>query len=221
VRYFNVRRNDEGRPLPEAPIINRVDWMRQPFLAEVRRRDSTVAEEWPAEPPPMARLLEGIVDARAARQPASGSSSHEQAVADGLTEMRKELAELCHLRICLGGKVTGYSGRKPGIVEEAWLTLTRERPVLASTVFGGASRVVVCGLSNFNVPIPQSWSALRFDPEKEAKDIQQAAERVEVAPLDVEERWRLWTSTSVEVCLDLCLRGAVRWWASVSGQSPT
>src|SRR5712691_9104568 len=145
VRYFNVRRNDEGRPLPEAPIINRVDWMRQPFLAEVRRRDSTVAEEWPAEPPPMARLLEGIVDARAARQPASGSSSHEQAVADGLTEMRKELAELCHLRICLGGKVTGYSGRKPGIVEEAWLTLTRERPVLASTVFGGASRVVVCG----------------------------------------------------------------------------
>ncbi len=221
VRYFNVRRNDEGRPLSEAPIINRVEWTRQPFLAEVRRRDPGVAEEWPAEPPPMARLLEGIVDARAARQPASSSSSHEQAVADGLTEMRKELAELCHLRICLGGKVTGYSGRKPGIVEEAWLTLERGRPVLASTVFGGASRVVVCGLSNFDVPLPHWPSALRFDPETEAKDIQQAAERVEVAPLEPEERWRLWTSTSVEVCLDLCLRGAVRWWANVSGQSPT
>jgi len=221
VRYFKVRRDDEGRPLSEAPIINRVEWMRQPFLAEVQRRDPVAAEEWPVEPPPMARLLEGIVDARAARQPVSGSSSHEQAVADGLTEMRKELAELCDLRICLGGKVSGYSGRKPGIVEEAWLTLERARPVLASTVFGGASRVVVCGLSNFNVPIPQSWPALNFDPQKEAKDIQQAAERVEVAPLEPEERWRLWTSTSVEVCLDLCLRGAVRWWASVGGQRPT
>jgi len=169
----------------------------------------------------MARLLEGIVDARAARQPANSGSSQEQAIAHALTEMRKELAELCDLRICLGGKLTGYSGRKPGIVEEAGLTLERGRPVLASTVFGGASRIVVCGLSNFNVPIPQSWPALRFDAEKEAKGIQQAAERVQVAPLKAEERWRLWTSTSVELCLDLCLRGAVRWWGMVTGQGPT
>jgi hypothetical protein len=218
VRYFRVRRDAEGRPLSKAPIINRVEWMRQPFLAEVQRRDPGVSELSAAQSPPIARLLEGIVDARAARQSPSSSSSPEQAIADGLTEMRKELAELCHLRICLGGKVVGYSGRIPGIVEEACLTLERGRPVLASTVFGGASRVVVCGLSNFNVPIPQSWSALRFDPGKEAKDIQRAAEQVEVAPLDAAERERLWTSTSIEVCLDLCLRGAVRWWNMVDRQ---
>lgn len=220
VRYFKVRRDNEGRPLSQAPIINRVEWTRRPFLAELRRHDPAAANELPSERLPMAHLLEGIVDVRAARQPTTSSSSPEQPVADGLTEMRKELAELCHLRICLGGKVTGYSGRKPGIVEEALLTLERGRPVLASTVFGGASRVVVCGLSNFDVPIPHLWPTLGFDPQEEAKDIKQAAEQVEVAPLDKEERWRLWTSTSVEVCLDLCLRGAVRWWGMVNPQSP-
>ncbi|MFH7813320.1 hypothetical protein ACH0C8_15525, partial [Acetobacter lovaniensis] len=96
-------------PIGEAPIINRVEYMRQPFLAEEQRRDPAAEQDWVMETPPMARLLEGIVDARSARKPETISSSHEEAVADGLTEMRKELAELCDVRICLGGKIDGYS----------------------------------------------------------------------------------------------------------------
>jgi hypothetical protein len=212
VRYFNLRRDEKGEPLGEPPIINRVEWTREPFLWQERRVPPSLATEHPPPVSPMARLLEGIVEAKRAPQPATGSNEP----ADTLTAMREELAGLCHLRICLGGKLTGYSGRKPGIIEEAQLTLARGRPVLASNIFGGAARVVVCGLSEFEVgPLPDP-PGLTLDLTTEANAIAAAAKQHKEQPLKPPELERLWKSTSVEECVDLCVCGAVRWWRIVS-----
>ncbi len=43
-------------------------------------------------------------------------------------------------RICLGGKIQGYEGKEPGIMEEARLALNNNKPLYLIGGFGGATR---------------------------------------------------------------------------------
>lgn len=43
-------------------------------------------------------------------------------------------------RICLGGKLEGYEGKEPGIVEEARFALEFNKPLYLLGGFGGAAR---------------------------------------------------------------------------------
>ncbi|MBF0135450.1 MAG: hypothetical protein H7833_11260 [Magnetococcus sp. DMHC-1] len=56
-----------------------------------------------------------------------------------LTAMRQEMHRTCQARILLGGKLTGYSGRCPGILEEAWLALQAGIPLFVLGGFGGCT----------------------------------------------------------------------------------
>jgi hypothetical protein len=49
----------------------------------------------------------------------------------------------CHARILLGGKVTGYKGRYPGVAEEAKLAIAKGVPVFLAGGFGGCTRDVI------------------------------------------------------------------------------
>lgn len=72
--------------------------------------------------------------------------------AEGLTLMRREITALSHARLVIGGKLSGFSGIVPGVVEEAWLSLTQKQPLFLVGGFGGATRAVsdhlleACGL---------------------------------------------------------------------------
>ncbi|MEP2705024.1 MAG: hypothetical protein ABJQ71_13660 [Roseibium sp.] len=59
--------------------------------------------------------------------------------ARSLSHMRLAMTQACDARICLGGKVAGYSGCAAGIVEEAYLALQHGQPLFISSIFGGAS----------------------------------------------------------------------------------
>lgn len=69
--------------------------------------------------------------------------------------MRRTMAEETLLRVVASGKVAGYQGRMPGIVEEALLHVGANRLVVPLGAFGGAARGVAIALGllleNFGV----------------------------------------------------------------------
>ncbi len=60
----------------------------------------------------------------------------------GLTHLRRRLTAECQARICLGGKEHTFSGRYPGILEEALLALEAGLPLYLIGIFGGAAKSV-------------------------------------------------------------------------------
>ncbi|CAM3053959.1 TIR domain-containing protein [Paenibacillus sediminis] len=63
--------------------------------------------------------------------------------AKSLSEMRRIMDHHIDARIILGGKITGFKGSYPGIVEEAYLALKSKRPVYLIGSMGGASKVII------------------------------------------------------------------------------
>jgi SLOG-like protein len=63
--------------------------------------------------------------------------------ARGLTFLRHRLNDACHARFCLGGRSSGYAGRYPGVIEEAFLAVIHTKPLYLAGFLGGASEQVV------------------------------------------------------------------------------
>jgi hypothetical protein len=77
---------------------------------------------------------------------AADSPARRYAWARGMTAMREAQAMRVQARVILGGK-TGptpkwYSGRIPGVIEEAWVSLKAAQPLYVIGAFGGAANVV-------------------------------------------------------------------------------
>ena len=68
-----------------------------------------------------------------------------------LTKMRIEMENSAHARIVVGGKMSGYSGSMPGIIEEFKIALNQKHPIYVVGGFGGASRYVADVLSGGKV----------------------------------------------------------------------
>jgi hypothetical protein len=62
--------------------------------------------------------------------------------------MRKQMARDCDARIVLGGRLIGYGGRYPGIVEEVFESIRLRRPVYIVGGFGGAARATFDVITN-------------------------------------------------------------------------
>ena len=60
--------------------------------------------------------------------------------AEGLTAMRLVMGKATRARIVLGGRVSGYKGRMPGVAEETLLSLRSHQPVFLLGGFGGCTR---------------------------------------------------------------------------------
>jgi hypothetical protein len=56
--------------------------------------------------------------------------------------MRQRMTNDCAARIVMGGKMEGYSGIFPGIIEEAWRSLQEKKPLYLLGGFGGAARAL-------------------------------------------------------------------------------
>ena len=56
-----------------------------------------------------------------------------------LSEMRKAMIESCDIRISAGGRLTGYKGWMPGVLEEIAIAVQLAKPVFLIGGFGGLS----------------------------------------------------------------------------------
>jgi len=66
--------------------------------------------------------------------------------ARSLTAMRVEMNQRTHARVLLGGQVTGFKGKYPGLFEEALLTMRSGKPLYLVGGFGGCTRSIVDAL---------------------------------------------------------------------------
>jgi hypothetical protein len=65
-----------------------------------------------------------------------------------LTQLRLELTQRSDGRICIGGRMSGYQGRFPGVVEEAAMSVASRKPLYLVGLLGGATaRLIstICG----------------------------------------------------------------------------
>lgn len=125
----------ENEPL----LRNLIPWPDSPYLSgpELEQLSSTLRVESAGLP----RELEPI-EAEARRADPS-SALYRYLRARGLTFLRRQLNDICRVRFCIGGRRSGYAGRYPGVIEEAYLAVTNNKPLYLAGVLGGATNQVV------------------------------------------------------------------------------
>jgi SLOG cluster2 len=106
------------------------------LTASGRAELKKVAQFFPVGPPEDLR-----VDQQSYLEPASPESSYVWARC--LTRMREMINDHVNARLLLGGKVTGYQGKYPGLAEEAFLAIKRGIPVYLLGGFGGCTRAII------------------------------------------------------------------------------
>lgn len=77
---------------------------------------------------------------------APDSPEHQYFWARSLTAMRLEMVQATTARLLLGGRLTGYKGKYPGLIEEAYLTMQASKPLFLIGGFGGCPKAVIDAL---------------------------------------------------------------------------
>lgn len=91
--------------------------------------------------------------------------------AAALTAMRRRVTSECDCRIVLGGQVSGFMGRMPGVAEEALLALEAGQPLFVVGAFGGCAADILQSLELSHEPTQRRarWAGQeafkRYGPE--------------------------------------------------------
>jgi hypothetical protein len=80
------------------------------------------------------------------------SPEQKFAAAVSILEMRKAMAENEDARILMGGKLQGYSGFFPGLLEEAWRTMKAKKPLYLMAAWGGCAGAIAEMLIDKTIP---------------------------------------------------------------------
>lgn len=130
--------------------------------------------------------------------------------AAALTDMRQRIIADAHALICLGGKVEGYSGRYPGILEEIALSLRMGRPVYLLGGFGGATgdaaRAVV-GVSPVDPDARSLKEGYRPDYPEVIGAIRKFQGNLPANGLSLEENRALAMAVDIQIIIPLLIRG--------------
>lgn len=76
------------------------------------------------------------------REIGSDTAERRYAWARGLTAMRQSVTQQSKARLVLGGKLKGFSGLVPGVIEESWISMKSRQALFLAGGFGGAARAV-------------------------------------------------------------------------------
>lgn len=125
----------EAQPL----LKNLLPWPDKPHLSEqdLEQLSPTLRVESAGLP----RELQAFDEQ--ARRTEPNSPLYRYIRARGLTFLRHRLNVDCHVRLCLGGRRSGFAGRYPGVIEEALLAVTGAKPLYLASFLGGATEQVV------------------------------------------------------------------------------
>jgi hypothetical protein len=147
-KFAMVYRNQTSAP--EKPlIINYLAAPDQPSLSAAEARDlaaiirvETIA--WgDRQNEFFSKLGTNMGDSIKSFLPLRGGVKSEDTRPRNLFAMRHLMSLDCDARIVIGGQIARYQGFGPGIIEELFLALCFQTPVLLSTALGGASAAVI------------------------------------------------------------------------------
>jgi len=145
-----------------------------------------------------------------------------------LTLMREQSIEQSCVRICAGGRLAGYQGKMPGVLEEIVIALEKKKPIFLLGAFGGVVGEVCKTTTSGDVsePLTECWqikhNAGYNDLQKKAKQERKNADYEEIkktltnisittlassSGLSSKEYQRLMESPFVDECVHLILKG--------------
>lgn len=145
-----------------------------------------------------------------------------------LTEMREQSIASSTVRVCAGGKLSGYKGKMPGVLEEIVLSLHLQKPTFLLGAFGGVVGNVCSVLLKKDVPesLTEEWqlthNAGYFDVQAIAKahknecDYSAVVDKLQKlnisdmasrCGLSEEEYVKVMCSPFIDECLHLILKG--------------
>ena len=123
--------------------------------------------------------------------------------AEGLMSMRNFVTRISNARIVLGGKVTDFHGRMPGVAEESLLALRAGQPLFLLGGFGGCARDIADEIGI----VPAADLRRDWPGRGEFADftVDALGNR-----LSIEENFTLSTTVHIEQAVMLILRGLLR-----------
>lgn len=145
-----------------------------------------------------------------------------------LTWMREKSIELSHARICAGGKLSGYHGKMPGVLEETIISIEQNKPIFLLGAFGGVVGEVCKTITNKTIaaPLAEHWQITNnsgyFELQEKAKQENQNADYTRIqtilegisvddlartSGLNSDDYNRLMESPFVDECVHLVLKG--------------
>jgi hypothetical protein len=99
------------------------------------------------------------------RQPIPDDTpEHRYIRARCLTAMREAMCRETDARIMMGGRVSGHQGKYPGLLEEAYLTLSAGKPLYLVGGFGGCARLLVQAIRDKRRPVELTRDYQRAHP---------------------------------------------------------
>ncbi len=149
-----------------------------------------------------------------------------------LTAMRERMNEQLDMRVLMGGKVKGYTGKYPGLLEEAYLALRASKPLFLLGAFGGCTREIIklveggssksltqefqCRDENYNRLVEEYNSRAAANPviglepidyESVGRAFREACPAGLRNGLDVKENRRLFHAVNPDEIINLVLKG--------------
>ena len=142
--------------------------------------------------------------------------------------MREKSIEQSHARICAGGKLAGYHGKMPGVLEEIIISIEKNKPIFLLGAFGGVVAEVCKTITDKAIaePITEHWqitnNAGYFELQEKAKNGNQGADYTRIktvlegmsvddlarsSGLNSDDYQRLMESPFVDECVHLVLKG--------------
>lgn len=145
VRSYSGLAEGVNAPSLKKAILNVAPWPLQLSYGEKEWTlfDGDYAEYYPGPRPNLPVRDDEIfpvVDGQ--RSLVADTPNKRYAWARGLTAMRQAITNMSGARLVLGGKTTGHTGLVPGVIEEAWLSLSQGQPLYLAGGYGGATRAV-------------------------------------------------------------------------------
>ncbi len=131
----------------------------------------------------------------------------------GLTAMRHVLTSSCDARILLGGRVTEFKGRMPGIAEEALCSIAAKQPLYILGGFGGCARDIA---EELDLVTPRQIQTAAWAERAQFSGMTQA---VLNNGLDNSENETLARTVHVDEAVALILRGLLRCFRDCDGKS--
>lgn len=126
----------------------------------------------------------------------------------GLTAMRYVLTNSCDARIVLGGSVSDFKGKMPGIAEEALCSIAAKQPLYILGGFGGCARDIAeeLGLATQRRPQTTNWAG--------RSNFSGSTQNVLNNGLDNDENETLARTVHIDEAVALILRGLLRTFSS-------
>ena len=106
-----------------------------------------------------------------------------QAKATSYSSLRWFLAKITNARVIVGGQLTGYQGKMPGIIEEAIVSVRSGHPLYVSAGFGGAAALVAQALKIDDL----SWAPAGFPTQPKDEHIEKSIRQLKAQMSD--KKW--------------------------------